>query len=107
MIKSKDKFRKALYEDFRTLYVPGFTTTWKEERMVRELEIDIMLFDHVRDYIRQVSDKAYEDGYKDCGKHWDDIDSDLTGPIYDKGFKCGWKAAMEQENPPEPGPGHP
>jgi len=36
------ELRKALKKDFRNLYVREFTTDWVIERMLREIEIDVM-----------------------------------------------------------------
>ena len=43
----KDKLREALKKDFHKLYVKEFTTNWKEERFVREVEIDVMSLDNL------------------------------------------------------------
>ena len=34
--------KEALKKDFRKLYVKEFSTQWEAERLVREVEIDIM-----------------------------------------------------------------
>ncbi len=39
--------REALKKDFHKLYVKAFTTTWKAERFVRDVEIDVMSLDNL------------------------------------------------------------
>ena len=40
--------REALKKDFRKLYVPKYTTTWKFERLSREIEIGIMSLENTQ-----------------------------------------------------------
>ncbi len=39
---TEKQVKDALKKDFRKLYVKEFTVTWKNERVIREIEIDIM-----------------------------------------------------------------
>jgi len=43
----KDEIRNALKKDFRKLYVKEYTTNWEIERLVREVEIDVMGLDNI------------------------------------------------------------
>lgn len=40
----EEKFKIALKKDFNLLYQKEFTTDWKEQRLIRGLEIDAMSF---------------------------------------------------------------
>lgn len=37
-----EKLRKALMKDFESLYVKEFTTDWKVQRLIRQVEIGLM-----------------------------------------------------------------
>jgi len=50
--------QKALIKDFEQLYVKGFTTDWREQRMVRELEIKVMTFDNLKALIATAEREA-------------------------------------------------
>lgn len=39
---TQEKIKEALKKDFRKLYVKEFTANWKNTRLVREVEIDVM-----------------------------------------------------------------
>jgi len=39
-----NKLSEALKKDYASLYTSGYTTTWKQERILRNTEIDIMDF---------------------------------------------------------------
>ena len=55
----EQELKEALKKDFRKLYVKEFSTMWEMERMVREIEIDIMKLDNVLAlFIRVVKDES-------------------------------------------------
>jgi len=56
----EDKLKEALKKDFQKLYVKQFTTNWREERIVRDIEIDVMSLHNLM--------YAIDPGYKDIGK---------------------------------------
>lgn len=40
------QLKEALKKDFRKLYVREFTTNWEIQRLLREIEIDVMDLDN-------------------------------------------------------------
>lgn len=59
-----DKLKKALIKDFEELHVKEFSTTWKLERMVRNVEINMMSFDNLRRLISAEIDKTADERTK-------------------------------------------
>ena len=45
------KLVRALQKDFETLYVKEFTTAWKENRLIRNIELGIMRLENTEKYI--------------------------------------------------------
>lgn len=60
------KLVRALQKDFETLYVKEFTTAWKENRLIRNIELGIMRLENTEKYIatqntallKEVADKV-------------------------------------------------
>jgi len=50
----KKKIKEALKKDFRTLYQKEFTTDWEAQRIVREIEIDVMGIDNLEKLFNKV-----------------------------------------------------
>ena len=48
------KLVRALQEDFKKLYVKEYTTDWKEQRYIRNIELGIMRFDNLEKFISQL-----------------------------------------------------
>ena len=48
-----EKFKQALQADFNALYQKEYTADWKEQRLVRNIEIGIMEFKNVKNYIKE------------------------------------------------------
>ena len=40
--------REALKKDFKRLYVKQFTTDWEAQRLIRNVEIDVMSLDNLK-----------------------------------------------------------
>lgn len=53
---------KALQKDFNTLYVKEFTTAYKANRLVRNIEISIMRLDNVEKLITEAYKQGHIDG---------------------------------------------
>lgn len=51
MSKPDIKLVRALQKDFEELYVKEFTTAWKENRLIRNIELGIMRLDNTEKYI--------------------------------------------------------
>lgn len=47
------KLRESLKKDFHNLYQREFTTDWREQRVVRDIEIEIMNLNNVLQLISQ------------------------------------------------------
>lgn len=45
------ELRKTILHDFYELYTPKYTTNWEAERMVCDIEIGLMEFDHTLERI--------------------------------------------------------
>jgi hypothetical protein len=58
-----DELRKSLKEDYKALLVKEFTADWKMQRLLRDLEIDVMDFDNLQDLIATKEAEAYKRGY--------------------------------------------
>lgn len=50
--KPNEELREALKKDYRVLYVKQFTTDWEAQRLIRELEIDIMSLENLQSLIQ-------------------------------------------------------
>jgi hypothetical protein len=53
---------EALRKDFKKLYVKEYTTGWKDQRFIRNIELSIMGFDNLVDFISQLLSERYEQG---------------------------------------------
>lgn len=47
--------QRALQKDFEELYVKEFTTAWKENRLIRNIELGIMRLDNTEKYIARLA----------------------------------------------------
>lgn len=56
-----NELRKALLRDFKKLYVRQFSTDWKQQRLIRELEIEVMGLDNLEEYINKCDRLADKD----------------------------------------------
>jgi hypothetical protein len=54
-----EKLRVALIKDFENLYVQEFTSDWRAQRLIRNLEIGVMSFEHT---VKLLKDKPGEIG---------------------------------------------
>ena len=45
-----NKLKQALVKDYNNLYQKGFTSSWREQRFIRKIEISIMDFNNLRKY---------------------------------------------------------
>ena len=45
--------KEAIKKDFHELYRKGYCTDWEAKRLVRDVEIDIMEFKHLKKAIRE------------------------------------------------------
>ncbi|HQJ73774.1 MAG TPA: hypothetical protein PLW74_02710 [Candidatus Dojkabacteria bacterium] len=48
------KLREALKKDFKELYVKEYTTGWKEQRFLRNTELNIMSLENTKKYINSL-----------------------------------------------------
>lgn len=72
MDKLREKIVEALKKDFRNLYVKDFTYTWETERLIRELEIDVMSLENLQALfpdVEEIRRQAFEDGYTKGQQH--------------------------------------
>lgn len=58
--KRLEELRNALKRDWRTLYVKEFTTNWREQRLIRETEIDVMSLENLLALIKEECRKETE-----------------------------------------------
>lgn len=56
----KGGIQEALEKDFEKLYVKEYTTGWKEQRYLRNIEIGIMGFDNLERFISQLLSESKE-----------------------------------------------
>jgi len=57
----KGGIQEALEKDFEKLYVKEYTTGWKEQRYLRNIEIGIMGFDNLERFISQLLEERTEE----------------------------------------------
>ena len=57
--------REALKKDFNNLYQKEYTTDFKEKRLIRNTEIDIMSLDNLDQHTADTWKAAYEAGQTD------------------------------------------
>lgn len=73
--KKETKLVKALRKDYKELYVKEYTTGWREQRLIRNIELGIMSLKNTEEYISQELDRAREEGRRevleDMKKMWD------------------------------------
>lgn len=48
------KLVRALQKDFKELYVKEYTTGWKEERFIRNIELGVMQLKNTEKYIEEL-----------------------------------------------------
>lgn len=61
------KLVRALQADFKELYQKEFTTSYKEQRLIRNIELGIMRLKNTEKLIAQQAKEAYKKGYIDRG----------------------------------------
>ena len=61
MERDKTKLVEALRKDYKQLYVKEYTTGWREQRLMRNTELEIMSLKNTEEYIEKELDKARED----------------------------------------------
>ena len=59
-----DEIRKALRNDFKNLYMPGYTIDYKTQRMLRNIEIGIMRLEAIQYLIDRKTVEARIDELK-------------------------------------------
>lgn len=61
--ETKDyELREAIKKDFKGLYVREFTMGWKEQRFLRNIELDIMQLGDTKKYISRIEQEAERRG---------------------------------------------
>jgi len=60
--------QEALEKDFEKLYVKEYTTGWKEQRYLRNIEIGIMGFDNLERFISQLLDERKREVLEEAKK---------------------------------------
>jgi len=101
MTKSAEiTLREALKKDFRKLYVKEYTTTWEAERIVRELEIDIMSLDNTlaslpteEEIRKQVAEEIKNWGNKTCPHI---MDGEITRLLTHRECDVCWHTLMDR-----------
>lgn len=63
MEKKETKLVEALRKDYKELYVKEYTTGWREQRLLRNIELGIMSLRNTEKYISQELSKAREEGF--------------------------------------------
>ena len=69
--------RKALRDDFKHLYVKEYTAGWKENRMIRNIEIGVHNWSNLESYIKEREREAINDFRKFCkdaNYNWFELD---------------------------------
>lgn len=56
-MKPDIKLVRALQADFKALYVKEFTTNWRAERLIRNLELGVMQLKNTEKYIAKLAKK--------------------------------------------------
>jgi hypothetical protein len=74
MEKGETKLVKALKEDYKQLYVKEYTTGWREQRFIRNIELGVMSLKNTEEYIFQELDKARGEGRKEVINELNDLD---------------------------------
>ena len=75
----EEQIKEAVRKDFHKLYVKQFTTGWKEQRFLRDIEIGVMSFDSLTNLIQ-----AEKEQYLDEFVEWLEIDRNYgSSPIRD------------------------
>jgi len=90
MEKKETKLVKALRKDFKELYVKEYTTGWREQRFIRNIELGIMSLKNTEKYISEELDKARRE-YFSMGMEYFSLIEDSN--IYQK---KGWKLSKEK-----------
>ena len=49
----EEQIKEAIRKDFHKLYVKQFTTDWREQRFLRDIEIGVMSFDNLTNLLTQ------------------------------------------------------
>ena len=74
MEKKETKLVEALRKDYKQLYVKEYTTRWREERFIRNIELGIMSLKNSEEYISEELSKAREEGRKEVINELNDLD---------------------------------
>lgn len=53
----REKIKKAIRKDFKNLYQKEYTTNWKEQRFIRDIEIGVMIFNNLEHLLQQQRDE--------------------------------------------------
>ena len=59
------KLREALRKDFKKLYVKEYTMGWRDQRLIRDIEIGVMKLDNLENLISQLIAEEMEELCKD------------------------------------------
>jgi len=65
MEKKESELIRALREDYEKLYIKEYTTGWREQRLIRNIELGIMSLENTERYISRELDKAREEGMRE------------------------------------------
>lgn len=64
---TREELRQAIRKDFHKLLVKEFTADWKIQRLLHDLELDVMYFDNTMQlfdtYTQAKEREAHKDGY--------------------------------------------
>ncbi|HNR53510.1 MAG TPA: hypothetical protein PKI16_03490 [Candidatus Dojkabacteria bacterium] len=78
--------QEALEKDFEKLYVKEYTTGWKEQRYLRNIEIGIMGFDNLERFISQLLSERTREVLEDLQKEFSEYgvpdDVRYTHPLF-------------------------
>lgn len=75
MEEEETKLIKALRKDYKELYVKEYTTGWRDQRLMRNIELGIMSLKNTEEYIEEELDKAREEGRREQQR----LDCELYG----------------------------
>ena len=86
MERDKTKLVEALRKDYKQLYVKEYTTGWREQRLMRNTELEIMSLKNTEEYIEKELDKAREDVLIELQKEFSEFgvpdDVRYTHPLF-------------------------
>lgn len=86
IVTINEELAEALAKDFDAIYVKGFTTDWREQRMVRRLELKIMPLDNLSKLFANKTKEARQNelehvldvGWKNFKQAYNDLDTKLA-----------------------------